>query len=252
MDLGIRDRVALITGASGGIGRATALAMAPECSRVAITYYQNEQGAHEVADRMRAAGCDPLVLRYDIVDPESIRATVAAVLDRWGTLDILVANAHYGATIIDPGTPFERVPESSWAPTLQGVLEGPFRTVQAVIPAMRRQRWGRIVLISSATAEMGVIGATAFGTAKAGLHGLTRSLARELGPCGILTNLVVPSMTLTERILHLPEPIRQGMSALTLTKRLSTPEEVAASVVFLSSAVCGNVNGEALHVTGGL
>lgn len=252
MDLGIRDRVALITGASAGIGRATALALASECARVAITYHENERAAQDVCLRMRAAGCDPLVLRYDVTDPEGIRSTVEAVLDRWGSLDILIANAHHSATVIDPRTPFEHVSEDTWTPTLSGVLEGPFRTVQAVVPVMRRQRWGRIVLVSCASAETGVVGAAAFGTAKAGLHGLARSLARELGPCGVLTNVVVPGMTLTERIAHLPEPVRQAQCAQTLTKRLSTPEEVAAGILFLASSACGNVNGETLHVTGGL
>jgi NAD(P)-dependent dehydrogenase (short-subunit alcohol dehydrogenase family) len=177
---------------------------------------------------------------------------VASVVDRWGRLDILVANAHYGDTVVEPQTPFEEIPDERWRPTMRAVLEGPYQTVKAAAPTMREQRWGRVVLVSSAVVELGIVGAAAFSAAKAGLHGLTRSLARELGPCGVLVNVVMPSMTLTERIRQLPEPIRQGMTAQTLTGHLSEPEDVAAAVLFLCSAANGNVHGEVLHVTGGM
>jgi NAD(P)-dependent dehydrogenase (short-subunit alcohol dehydrogenase family) len=148
---------------------------------------------------------------------------------------------------------FEQVPPEQWRAMIRTSLEGAYLTIQAVVPAMRVQGWGRIVNISSSLAEDGLPGAGAYAAAKAGLHGLTRSLARELGPVGILTNVVMPGMTLTEQARReLPPAILDQVARETPTGCLTTPDEMAALVVFLGSATNGHINGEIIRVTGGL
>lgn len=136
---------------------------------------------------------------------------------------------------------------------IRTTLEGAYVAIQAVVPVMRAQGWGRIVNISSNVAEDGLPGASAYAAAKAGLHGLTRTLARELAPAGILTNAVMPGLTLTERARRvLPTAVLDELARATPTGRLTTPEDVAGVVVFLASAANGHVNGQVIRVTGGL
>ncbi len=254
MDLGIAGKVALVTGGSAGIGRATALAIAAEGARVAITYHHNEQAAEVVREELgRVSGQEAMAIQYDLSDASSIRRAVRSVIDRWGTLDILVANAHYDDSVGDRRMPFEAVPEDVWRPTIRAVLEGPYLTIQAALPPMRRQGWGRIVTVSSSAAEHGLPGAAAYSAGKAGLLGLIRTLARELGPCGILVNNVMPGMTLTDRIKSdIPPQLREQLTSMAPSGHLSQPEDVAATVAFLVSAVNDNVHGETVHVTGGM
>ncbi|WP_329239521.1 SDR family oxidoreductase (plasmid) [Streptomyces sp. NBC_00111] len=257
MKTGLTDKAVLVTGASRGIGRATALAYAAEGARVAITYHSDEAGAKETADQVAAAGGIPYVVRYDLGDEDSIRAAVAAVGAEWGGLDVLVAGAvEWGDAIPRPGRQmpaFEDVPPQQWQRVLRTSVDAVFHTVQAVLPLMRGREWGRIVLIGAGLADTGMTGAGAYGAGKAALHGLVRSLAWELGPAGILVNEVVPGQTLTENVLTHASPAFLENKARSLPSgRMNTPEDVARTVVFLGSAANGNVHGEALRVTGGL
>jgi 3-oxoacyl-[acyl-carrier protein] reductase len=197
------------------------------------------------------------VARLDLADPASIHEAVAGVVDRWGGIDVLVANAadttgHSSA--FDPRSRgFEATPPERWWPLLRTIVDGTFHTAQAVLASMRDRGWGRLVLVSSAAAERGGPREQAYAAGKAALSGLAASLAGEFGPHGILVNVVMPALTTTERVLAtVPAPAPEAIAGRLATRRLSTPDDVAAVIVFLCSASNGNVTGETVHVTGGL
>ena len=248
MDLQFEDRVALVTGGSRGIGRAVALLLAREGARVALTYRSRADDAAEV---VAEAGDHAMAVPLDLADGASIRAAVAAVLDRWGRVDLLVGNAldTVGLTLWPP-TPFE---EQSAATFFRANVDGPFAVAQAVVPAMRAQGFGRIVLISGTSGTDGQPYAALLSSAKAALHGLTRSLAKELGRDGVLVNAVLPGTTLTEHIAELlPAPARAAREQASPIGRLLGPEEIAPAVAFLGSPANTGVTGELVRVSGGL
>jgi NAD(P)-dependent dehydrogenase (short-subunit alcohol dehydrogenase family) len=250
MDLGLNGQTVLVTGSSSGIGRATAIAFAAEGARVAITYHKNREGAEATASKAQAAGGQSLVVHYDLAEPESIRSSVERIQKEWGTLNVLVNNAvlkeHQGPT----GKLFEEVPLADWQSMLRSSLEGITLTVQSVLPLMRKAGWGRIVNVSSDAVD-GWPGLGPYATAKAGLHGLSRTLAVELGPANILSNVVMPGMVLTDDILQrVPEQHRELVRQHTATRRLTTPEDVASAIVFLGSRANCQITGEIIRITG--
>jgi NAD(P)-dependent dehydrogenase (short-subunit alcohol dehydrogenase family) len=249
MDFGLQDRVVLVTGASAGIGRATALAFAAEGARVAVGYHRDDAAAAEVVDLVAAGGGEAVAVALDLADDGAIDAGVAAAADRWGALHVVVNNAGFMPT---PG-PFETHTDGVWSTAVRAHLEGPGRVIQAAVPALKAAGWGRIVSVSTIHADTGAPMVAAYTAAKAGLHGLTRSLSRELAPAGTLVNLVMPALTETEKVRERFPPERVRASAeRSPTGRNSTPEDVARLIVFLGSAANGHVNGELIRVTGGL
>ncbi len=250
MDMGLRDRVVLVTGSSSGIGRATAIAFGREGARVGITYRHHRKEAEDTAKQVTEAGGEALVVAYDLASEESITAAIETVAIRWGSIHVLVNNAvQWGAF---HSLRFEHMPISDWKTMLDLGLTGVYLTLQKVVPLMRAQQWGRIINLSSNVAEDGMPGASAYAAAKAGLHGLTRVLAQELGSVGILSNAVLPGFTITERNSQIfPQEMRSIIAQQTPTGRLTTPEDVAALIVFLGSAANGHVNGELVRCTGG-
>jgi NAD(P)-dependent dehydrogenase (short-subunit alcohol dehydrogenase family) len=255
MDMGLHNRVVLVTGSSSGIGRATAIAFGREGARVGVTYRNNREQAEDTARHVIDAGGQALVSPYDLASEESIQTAVYWLLEQWGHIDVLVNNAVQWGNAEDlVRTPlFEEVPPSNWKHTLDLGLAGVYQTIQYVVPAMRRQQWGRIVTLSSSVVEHAFPGAAPYATAKAGLHGLHRVLAAELGPAGILCNIVLPGFTLTEKNQRLlPQAMRDAVARQTPTGRLTRPEDVAALIVFLGSAANGHVNGEFVRVNGGI
>lgn len=257
MDFGLRDRVVLVTGGSSGIGQATAIAFGREHAKVAITYRDNTQGAAAAVAAVCDAGGQATAVRLDLADRASIRSAVDDVTRRWGGIDVLINNAAETARhaeAFNPATPaFADIPPEHWQPQLITGLEGIFHTLQAALPAMRGRGWGRIAFVSSGAAEHGGPREEAYAATKAALTGLTASLARELGPEGILVNIVMPAMTTTDRVLRtVPEPVQQMIAGHLPTGRLSTPNDVAAAIVFLCSTANGNITSETLRVTGGI
>jgi len=257
MDLGLRDRVAFITGGSSGIGQATAIAFGREGARVAVSYRANSAGAAATVREATGAGGEGFAVRLDLADAASIATAVADVAGRWGRIDILVNNAAETtrhADAFDPASPpFAAIAPERWRPLLQTGLEGIFHTLQAVLPVMQGHSWGRIAFVSSGAAEHGGPREEAYASSKAALVGLARSLAREVGPDGILVNIVLPALTTTDRVQRtVPEPVRQMIAGHLATGRLSAPQDVAAAIVFLCSGANGNITGETLRVTGGL
>jgi 3-oxoacyl-[acyl-carrier protein] reductase len=251
MDLRLKDRIVLVTGSSSGIGKAAAIAFGREGARVAVTYHGNLQGAEETAVKVREAGGKALVVRYDLADPESIRSCIQSIEKEWAGLNVLVNNAAPMEVSGPTGQLFEEVPLQNWERMLRSTLEGVALTIQCALPLLRKSGWGRIVSISSDATD-GWPGLGPYATAKAGLHGLTRTLAVELGPAGILSNVVMPGAVMTERTSqHISPDQRQQIEAHLPTRHVITPEDVAALIVFLGSPVNQQITGEIVRITGG-
>lgn len=255
MDLGLTDKIAFVTGGSRGIGRAAAVGFAREGARVAFSYHSEKEQADATAAAVEAVGGTALPVRFDLADPESMVAAVDAIRERWGGVDVFVANAvRWPDSLPDPERRFEEVPRQEWRDLVRPNTEGAIAGLQAVLPAMRGRPDGRIVLISSDVARHrgpGQPGLGIYGMAKAALSGLANGLIAELGG-DILVNIVAPGFTVTERNLAvMPQRLRDQQAAHTPTRRLSTPEDVARAIVFLGSPANGNITGETLNVTGG-
>ncbi|MFJ1599329.1 SDR family NAD(P)-dependent oxidoreductase [Streptomyces sp. NPDC088261] len=249
MDTALKDRVVLVTGASKGIGAATARAFGQEGARVAITYRDSPEKAEKVASEIESAGGKALVVRLDLEDLRTVEEAANTVIERWGGIDVLVANAVRwgGDGPPDPSVRFEDVPLNEWQAMISANLIGAAAQVRAVLPSMRSRGWGRIVLISSSVAEEGLPGPGPYGTAKSGLYGLARSLAWEAGRDGILVNVVAPGFTLTDSRPPIPTFITDKLAAGTPTRRLSDADDVARLVLFLGSGANGNLTGEVVR-----
>lgn len=252
VDLGLSGKSVLVTGGTGGIGQAVVRAFAAAGARVAIGYRTAEAVAEKLAAELAAHGRTAFPVRYALDEPDSPAQTVAAVEDRFGAVDVLVANAVRWGPRRPPEKRFDEVAGAEWEPVIAENLTPTIRTVQLVVPGMRTRGWGRIALISSHVALHGLRGQEFYGAAKAGLHGFARSVAWDVGRDDILVNVVCPGLTATERVLTgLPAPIQEQEIQRTPTGRLSRPEDVANVVLFLCSAANGNVTAEIVTVAGG-
>src|SRR5215216_6207771 len=251
MDLKLKDSTVLITGSSSGIGKAAAIAFGAEGANVGVTYHANREGAEETARKVREAGGQALVLHYDLADRDSIRASLESVKKEWGTLNVLVNNAAPMEVSGPTGKLFEDVPLKNCEEMLRKSLEGLTLTIQCALPLMRKSGWGRIVNVSSDATD-GWPGLGPYATAKAGIHGLTRTLAVELGSAKILSNVVMPGAVMTERTQqHITAEQREQIKQNMATRQLTTPEDVAALIVFLGSPVNRQIIGEVIRINGG-
>jgi 3-oxoacyl-[acyl-carrier protein] reductase len=252
MNLGLTDRVVLVTGATGEIGMAIAEAFAAEGAKVAVAYHCDQAGATDLAARLGAADGRATAVAYELAEPDSPAAALATVAERLGPAEVLVANAMRWGRRRAPTERFEDVPPADWMPVLADNLAPTIATAQCAVAGMRAGGWGRIALISSHVATDGHRGQEFYGAAKAGLHGFARSLAWDVGPDGVLVNVVCPGLTLTKRVsTGLPAAVRQQETERTATGRLSHAVDIAAAVVFLCSAANRNITGEVLAVAGG-
>ena len=253
MDLGLSRRVALVTGSSRGIGRCIAERLACEGARVAITYRHRREQAEEFADSLVSSGGDALAVHLDLAARESIRSAVSVIATRWGSVDVLVNSAvEWVSMPPHKFAAFETTSVAEWQHPLHVNVDGVYATIQEVVGGMRANGWGRIVTLSSIAADDGMVGYAWYAMAKAALHGLTRTLARELGPEGILVNAVMPGATSTDSVKMQVSPgfLERQARALPI-RRLPRPEEVAAVVVFLASSANAVLTGEIVRASGG-
>jgi len=246
MDLGIGGRVAFVTGAAGGIGARTAAMLADEGVRVAIGDI-HEDAAEAEAARLRGLGHDAIAVRVDVSSAASVEVAVAHILEACGSVDILVNNAGFTRDMR-----ITRMEESDWDAVVDVVLKGAFLCTKAVLPTMIDRRWGRIINISS-RAYLGNPGQANYSSAKAGLLGLTRSMAMENGRYNITVNAVAPGIIDTAAVRNLPhfEKIKANAEASLPLPRLGRTDDVASAVAFLASEKAGYVTGDVLHVSGG-
>jgi 3-oxoacyl-[acyl-carrier protein] reductase len=236
-----------VTGASRGIGRALALALARVGAPVAINYSQDQAGAETTAAEVRALGAEALVICADVTDPAAVEAMFGAIAAAWGGPAILVNNA---GVVDDQYLSFMK--EEQWRRVLAVSLDGAWRCSKLAARAMVRARWGRIINISSVAALTGDMMRTNYAAAKAGLLGLTKSTARELARYGITVNAVAPGMIETAITAQMPAPRREALTARIPLGRFGAPEEVAAVVAWLCSEAAGYVTGQTICVDGGL
>lgn len=242
----LEGRVALVTGASQGIGRACALTLAQAGARVALAA-RNSEKLSEVAQEITAAGGQAHVLTLDLASEESIRAGAKEVLAAMGKIDILVNNGG-----ITRDNLMLRMKRADWDAVLGTNLTGTFLLTQAVATAMLKARFGRIINIASVVGETGQAGQANYAASKAGLIGLTKSLARELASRNITVNAVAPGFIETPMTGVLNEQQRAAMLGQIPLDRPGTPEDIANAVVFLASDHASYITGHVLDVNGGM
>jgi 3-oxoacyl-[acyl-carrier protein] reductase len=240
-------RVALVTGASRGIGRAVAVALAQAGCRVAVGFGGDAAGGAETLAMVTATGRTGLTIGIDVADAAAVDAAFTAVEAELGPVEILVNNAG----ITRDGL-LARMSDDQWAAVLDTNLGGAFHTIRRATPKMMRARFGRIVNVSSVSGHLGAPGQANYSAAKAGLLGLSRAVARELASRNVTCNVVAPGPIVTAMTDGLPDEWRAAMEATVPLGRLGTPEEVAAVVAFLCSDAAAYVTGALVPVDGGL
>ena len=244
-------KVAIVTGAAGGIGEAVALAIARRGARVAMADLRAD-AAQDAARRLQAEGLSAEPVTVDIADPASVNAMVEGVLSRWGRIDILVNNAG-----IESSKPFLDIGLEDYERVMRINVTGAWLCCQAVIPVMLRQASGCIVNVSSVAAQRGggLLGTAAYSTSKGAVIALTKALAREFAKSGIRVNAVAPSLTMTDlarRQLEKLDPTTlDRVIAMTPIGRVAQPEEIAAVIAFLASDEAAFVVGHVYNVDGG-
>jgi 3-oxoacyl-[acyl-carrier protein] reductase len=240
------NRTAFITGASRGIGRACALALAHAGARVALAARNIEQ-LETLAGEIQSQGHEAFPVSIDLANPESIKEAISKTAKDFGPIAILVNNAG----ITKDGLAL-RMKKEDWDTVIATNLTGAFLAIQQVLHGMMRERWGRIVNIASVVGEMGNPGQANYVASKAGLIGLTKSIAQEMGSRNITVNAVAPGFVETDMTHGLTEELKNKMLANIPLKRMGRPEDVAAAVRFLVSEEAGYITGHVLDVNGGI
>ncbi len=251
MDLGLRDRVVLITGAGGGAGPTIARAFAAEGARVALHYRptkERQTRAGSAAAGIVAAGGSAVAVAADLTSADQTGAMLDRVTAELGPVGILVT-----ATSAYRPERFAEITDASWASIVDDLLGATFRACRAVVPGMQAAGWGRIVNIAARSGLVGVSRAAQYGAAKAAIIGLTASLAKELGPSGILVNAVAPTQMLTVKdgVPSIPDERAVEMAKGIPLRRIASPDDLASLVVWLGSAANTYVTGETISLHGG-
>lgn len=246
----LSKRVAIVTGAGQGIGRAYALGFAKAGMRVAIAEIDAARAA-TVVKEIEVAGGVSLAVTTDVAETRSVEAMVAATLERFGQIDVLVNNAAIHVSL--ERRPFWEIPDEEWDAVMRVNIGGYFRAARAVVPAMRRAGWGRIINISSAATLIGLPNYLHYVTTKSAAIGMSRSMARELGGSGVTVNAVLPGQILTE----IPNPgqsdeLVERVLSRQIVPRSGTPEDVMGLLLYLSSPASDFVTGQSFVVDGGL
>lgn len=241
------QKVAVVTGATGGLGRSIVEVLARNGARVVVNYARNEAGAQELVKAVEAAGGEAFAVRADVSDPDQAEALIRAALERFGRVDLLVNNAG-----IKRDTLLMRMKVEDWDAVMSTNLKGAFNCTRAVTRPMLKARAGRIINIASVAGLIGNPGQANYSAAKAGLIGFTKAVARELGSRGITVNTVAPGPIEAGMLDDLPAEVKESFLKQIPLGRLGKPEDVAGAVVFLASDLANYITGQTLAVDGGL
>jgi 3-oxoacyl-[acyl-carrier protein] reductase len=244
--MSLTGRIAFVTGASQGIGRACALKLAKEGAAVAVAA-RNQEKLDELVKEITGAGGTATALVLDVADEEQVKTAVKAAIDRFGKIDILVNNAGITKDML-----VMRMKRADWDSVLQTNLTAAYLCIQQVITSMLRQRSGRIVNITSVFGQMGQAGQANYSASKAGLIGLTMAIAREVGSRNITCNAVAPGFIETAMTAVLSDEFRQGAVKQIPLGRVGTSDDVANAVAFLASDEASYITGHVLSVNGGM
>ena len=242
----LKERAALVTGGSRGIGKAIALALASEGADVVINYLDQNEEASKVVDEIRRMGRRVLAFQVDVRDFDKVSDMVEQTIEEFGKIDILVNNAG----IVRDKT-LRKMKKEEWDVVIDTDLSGVFNCIRAVINHMEEHKKGKIINISSVIGETGNFGQANYAAAKAGVIGLTKSVAKEVARKGITVNAVAPGFTETGMLEAIPESIKEQILKQIPMGRFATPEDIAKMVVFLASDDASYITGQVINVNGG-
>jgi NAD(P)-dependent dehydrogenase (short-subunit alcohol dehydrogenase family) len=247
---GLKDRVVIITGAGQGIGRVFAKAFARAGSRTVIAEV-NEKTAASVSAEIMAAGGQALAVATDVAEEASIKEMIGIVEDEYGRIDVLINNAGIFSTL--EMRPFDQIPLDEWEQVLRVNLTGPFLCARAVLPAMRRAKWGRIINVASGAVRLGRPNYLHYIATKSALMGMSLSMAREVGADGITVNAILPGATFTEIERKTITPAqKERVIAMQCVPRAEVPEDLVGAVLFLASEASAFVTGQSINLDGGV
>jgi len=245
--MSLAGKVAVVTGGSRGIGRAISLDLAEKGARVIINYVSRSDAAEETKKQIEATGGECLLVKFDVADTSEVQEAFKQITSECGRIDILVCNAG----ITRDGL-LATMKEEAWDEVMAVNLKGAFNCIKAGCRPMMKQRWGRIIIITSVVGFAGNAGQVNYSAAKAGLVGLTRSAARELASRGITVNCVAPGYIDTDMTSELPEAVKEKILSEIPLGILGEPKDISGAVTYLASEDARYITGQAIHVNGGM
>ena len=241
------QRVIVVTGASRGIGRAIAVEMAGAQTQIIVNYNSSPEAARQTAELIEGKGGRSTLMQFSVADADAVKTAFKQIVDAHGRVDVLVNNAGIAKDNL-----LALMKPTEWDDVINTNLKGAFLCSQAVIKPMMRQRWGRIVNVTSVVGVIGNAGQCNYSAAKAGIIGFTRSLAREIISRNITVNAVAPGFIETDMTTAMTERARAALLEQIPAARSGAPEDVAAAVAFLASEAAGYITGQVIHVNGGM
>jgi 3-oxoacyl-[acyl-carrier protein] reductase len=247
MELGLKDKVALITGASRGIGAASARALAYHGATIVINYIESRDKAEALLTEIKKAGGKGMVFQADVRDPAAVNGMVESTLKEFGKIDVLVNNAN----INFPIRPFMELTWDQIEAKILGEMKALYNCSQAVLKDMLNRKSGKLIFVSSSLSRFPGFGFSAHAAAKSAMDSMAKVMAMELGPVGITINVVGPGLTLTDATAGQPKEVHEQVAAITPLRRLGLPDDIAGVVLFLASSLSDYLNGEYIPVTGG-